>query len=117
MLVEFNDLLINGNQGTFQANTISQDILNKKMENCNNLKELDLSNNKLGYSGIETLSNALKLKVGGILCPKEDNASLALTAGVHYTKDLTKYVIDEAVNTAIVQAQIRNKVDCFMEQS
>ena len=62
----------------------------------------------------DVYDNSLKLKVVGIVCPKENNASTALTAGVHYTKALTKYVVDEAINTPIVQSQLRNKdIDVF----
>ena len=62
----------------------------------------------------EIYDKSLKLKVVGIMCPKEGDSSMALSAGVSYTKALTKYVIDQAQNTSIVQAQLRNKdVDVF----
>ena len=62
----------------------------------------------------DVYDNALKLKVVGLVCPKEGDSSMSLSAGVCYTKDLTKYVRQQAANTAIVQAQLRNKdIDVF----
>ena len=57
---------------------------------------------------------SLTLKITGIVCAEDRNASMALSTGVAYTKDLTRYVIDEAMNTAIVQKQLRDKeIDVF----
>ncbi|MBR4421718.1 MAG: ABC transporter ATP-binding protein, partial [Erysipelotrichaceae bacterium] len=57
---------------------------------------------------------SLTLKITGIVCAEDRNASMALSTGVAYTKDLTRYIIEEAMNTAIVQKQLRNKeVDVF----
>ena len=62
----------------------------------------------------QAYEDALKLKVVGIVCAKEDGSTTALAPGVNFTSGLTKYVIDEARNTAIVQRQLKNRdVDVF----
>ena len=57
--------------------------------------------------------DALKLKIVGIVCADGSNAT-ALMQGIGYTKDLTKYVIDEAAKSEIVKKQLANReVDIF----
>lgn len=51
--------------------------------------------------------NALKLKIVGIVCPKQ--TSLNLLSGVGYTTELTKYVMDTASKSEIVKKQLANK--------
>lgn len=53
--------------------------------------------------------NALDLKIVGIVCPKEGSNAMTLTSGVAYTKDLTKYVIEKAAESEIVQKQLADK--------
>ena len=59
-------------------------------------------------------NDSLSLKVVGIMSPKKGDDAAALSAGVCYTKALTKYVINEAYETQIVKSQLYNKdVDVF----
>lgn len=73
----------------------------------------DMSENK------ETLQkvydNALKLKIVGIVAPKEGTmTSMALNPGVNYTSDLTKYIIDYAAKQDIVKKQLKDEeIDVF----
>lgn len=65
----------------------------------------------------DVYDNSLKLKVVGIVCPK-DSDTLALASGVNFRSDLTQYVIDQAENSVIVQKQLKNKdVDVFSGKS
>ena len=58
--------------------------------------------------------NAVKLKIVGVVCPKDGNNSMALQNGVAYTSQLTKYLIDYAKGTDIVKKQIDDKeIDVF----
>lgn len=58
--------------------------------------------------------NATKLKIVGIVAPKEGNNSMALNPGVAYTSKLVNYIIEEASKTKIVQKQLSNKdIDVF----
>ncbi len=60
---------------------------------------------------------ALKLKVVGIVSPKEGITSMALTPGVAYTSDLVDYIIDSAKDSAAVKKQLANsEVDVFSGQ-
>ena len=52
--------------------------------------------------------NALKLKVTGIVRPKKDADASLLDSGIGYTSKLTEHIINEAVNSAVVQAQLDN---------
>lgn len=55
-----------------------------------------------------------KLNVVGIVCPRDENGAMSMSPGVAYHPDLTKYVIDAAAQTQIVQSQLSNpKVDVF----
>ena len=51
----------------------------------------------------------LKLKITGIIRPKEDNDSQLIKTSVGYTKALTDYLIEYAENSEIVRAQKENK--------
>ena len=58
--------------------------------------------------------NAIKLKIVGIVSPKEGVTSMALNPGVAYTSSLIDYLIDNASETKIVQKQLENAdVDIF----
>lgn len=57
---------------------------------------------------------ALRLKIVGVITPKEGNNSMALNPGVSYTSKLINYLIDEASNSDIVKRQIsNNQIDVF----
>ena len=57
---------------------------------------------------------AMRLKVVGIVCPKEDSDATMLSTGVAYTQQLTKYVIEAAQEKEIVHSQLDNpEVDVF----
>ncbi len=71
-------------------------------------------NEELGYwedfSESETylekiLSDALELKVVGIVRPKADAVATSITGTVGYTKELTEYIIEETAKQDIVIAQ------------
>ncbi len=53
--------------------------------------------------------NATKLKIVGVVSPKEGVSSFALTSGVAYTSSLIDYIIDYAEGTEVVQRQLENK--------
>lgn len=56
--------------------------------------------------------DAIDLKIVGIACPK--SGSMNMGTGVGYTKALTKYVIDTAKESEIVQKQMENpEIDVF----
>lgn len=55
------------------------------------------------------LQDAVKLKITGIIRPKEDAASASLSAPLGYTKALTDYLIDYTDDSAVVKAQKKNK--------
>ncbi|MBR4462365.1 MAG: ABC transporter ATP-binding protein/permease [Erysipelotrichaceae bacterium] len=52
---------------------------------------------------------SLRLKIVGIVCLKEGNSSMALNPGVCYTKDLCRYIIDEASRSSIVKKQLADR--------
>ena len=57
---------------------------------------------------------ALKLKIVGIVSPKEGTTSMMLSPGVNYTSDLIDYIINYSEGTEIVQKQLADKeVDVF----
>ncbi len=57
---------------------------------------------------------ALKLKIVGIVSPKEGTTSMMLNPGVNYTSDLIDYIINYSEGTEIVQKQLADKeVDVF----
>ncbi len=53
--------------------------------------------------------DSLDLKIVGVVCLKEGNSSMTLSPGVAYTKELTKYVIEEAEKSEIVQKQLKDR--------
>ncbi len=58
--------------------------------------------------------NALKLKIVGIVSPKEGVTSMALNPGVAYSSQLVDYLIDYAKDTDIVKKQLENDtIDIF----
>ena len=50
--------------------------------------------------------NGTALKVSGIIRPSEDAVSSMLTGSIGYTGELTEYIINEAKNSSVVQAQL-----------
>jgi len=54
-------------------------------------------------------TNATKLKVVGIIQPKDTSGMSSLASGVGYTKSLTEYVINKSLEKEIVQKQLENK--------
>lgn len=62
----------------------------------------------------ELYEKATKLKIVGVVSPKEGVTSTALRPGVGYTSDLVKHIIDYSKDTKVVQEQIENsEVDVF----
>ncbi len=58
--------------------------------------------------------NATKLKIVGIVSPKEGVSSMSLSPGVAYTSDLTDYIINHASETDVVKRQLNNnEIDVF----
>ena len=63
---------------------------------------------------LQIYEDAENLYIVGIVCAKEESSSMALSNGVCYTSDLTKYVIEKARNSELVKKQLTNKeVDVF----
>ena len=57
---------------------------------------------------------ALKLKIVGIVSPKEGKNSMALNRGVLYTSDLIKYIINTSKDYDVVKKQLKNsEIDVF----
>ena len=54
-------------------------------------------------------NNAERLKIVGIVSAKEGTTTMALSPGVNYRSDLTKYIINYANNKDIVKKQLHNK--------
>ncbi len=52
--------------------------------------------------------NGIKMKVSGIIRPREDATSTMLNGSVAYTKALTDYIIDYTANSDIVKKQLEN---------
>ncbi|MBO5868135.1 MAG: ATP-binding cassette domain-containing protein, partial [Oscillospiraceae bacterium] len=52
--------------------------------------------------------NGLKLKITGVIRPSEDAVSAMLTGTIGYTGALTEYVINQAVESDVVKAQLEN---------
>ncbi|NMA50408.1 MAG: ATP-binding cassette domain-containing protein [Mollicutes bacterium] len=58
--------------------------------------------------------NATKLKIVGIVSPKEGVATMALNPGVAYTSKLIDYIINYSKETNIVKKQLQNsEIDVF----
>ena len=45
----------------------------------------------------EIYENSVKLKIVGIICPKEGVTTMALNPGVAYTSDLVDYIINYSI--------------------
>ena len=51
------------------------------------------------------LDNAIKLKITGVVRPKEDAKNASITSAIGYTKALTDYIIEYTDNSELVKAQ------------
>lgn len=51
------------------------------------------------------LKNAVKLKVTGVVCPKEDAANASISTAVAYTSKLTDHIIAHTNDSAVIKAQ------------
>lgn len=73
----------------------------------------DMSENETKLK--EIFNKAIKLKIVGVLSPKEGTmSSLALNPGINYTSALTKHIINYAAEAEIVKKQLKNEeVDVF----
>ena len=59
-------------------------------------------------------NKATRLKIVGVVAPKEGTTSMTLMQGVSYTKDLIDYIITTASKSDIVKKQLENKdIDVF----
>ncbi len=56
----------------------------------------------------KVLSNGLKLKIVGIIRPREGAAATAITSTIGYTKDLTEYIIGLTNSSEIVKSQLED---------
>ena len=54
-------------------------------------------------------NDGIKLKIVGIVAPKEGVSTMALTPGIKYREDLVDYIIDYSKKTDIVQKQLANE--------
>ena len=54
-------------------------------------------------------NDGIKLKIVGIVAPKEGVSTMALTPGIKYREDLVDYIIDYSKKTEIVQKQLANE--------
>ncbi len=89
------------------------------------LKAADIYRYNVKYNVYEDMSSddaymrdlydrSLRLKITGIVCQKEDSSTMVLNPGVCYTKDLCRYIVSEAANTAIVSKQLADReIDVF----
>lgn len=69
-------------------------------------KYIDLRNEK---NGLDILySNAMELKVTGVVRPAEDADATLISGGIAYTSDLTKHVIEKAEGLDVIEAQKKN---------
>jgi putative ABC transport system permease protein len=55
------------------------------------------------------LGNGLELKIVGIVRPKPEAAATAISSTIGYTKELTRYVIEQTNNSEILKAQMADK--------
>ena len=56
----------------------------------------------------ERIAAGEDLRIVGIVCPREGVSATALSSGVAYTSGLTKYVIEQAAESEIVQKQLED---------
>ena len=60
------------------------------------------------------IENGEELSIVGIVCPREGATATLLTAGIAYTQDLTRYVIEKARDSRLVQDQLADTtIDVF----
>jgi hypothetical protein len=72
----------------------------------------DMSGNAQHMHDLITTSE--ELKVVGIVCPREGATATLLTAGIAYTEDLTRYVMEQAAQSRLVMDQLLNpEIDVF----
>jgi len=64
---------------------------------------IDLRTNKAELANL--YDNAMKLKVTGIIRPREDATANMLSGNICYTKALTEYVIEKSAESPVVKAQ------------
>ncbi len=63
-------------------------------------------------------NNGVKLKIVGIVCPKDGMNTMALQNGIAYTSKLTKYIVNRSKETEIVRKQLNDKdIDVFSNSS
>ena len=67
---------------------------------------VDVSKNESMLKMLYESDDALELKVVGIIRPNEDAETAMLTGSIGYTHMLTEYVIKDAKNSDVVQAQL-----------
>ena len=65
---------------------------------------LDLRETEAGLRYL--YDNGIALEVSGIVRPSEDAVSTMLTGSIGYTSELTKYIIEHAKDSTVVQAQV-----------
>ncbi len=56
----------------------------------------------------DVIDNGEDLTIVGIVQPKEDVTATMLSSGIYYTSALTEYIVEEALNSDIVQQQLDN---------
>ena len=56
----------------------------------------------------EKIQEGQELSIVGIVIPAEGATATLLTPGIAYTQDLTRYVIEQAKGSSIVQSQLKN---------
>ncbi len=91
-----------------------EDICNLEftlVPSCNYYSLDPLTNTYIDISGTESgitymYDNGIKMKVSGIIRPREDASSAMLSGSVAYTKELTDYIINYTANSDIVKAQL-----------
>ena len=90
-------------------------LLNTDYYSKENNLWIDNSNNEEYISNL--LSDALELKVVGIIKPKEETITASNYGGIWYTKDLTEYVVNEINNSEIAKEQLSNEnINVFTNQ-
>lgn len=66
----------------------------------------DLRNTEAGLRYL--YDNAMSLKVTGIIRPNKDATTTMLSGSIAYTSDLTKYLVELADNSEIIEAQLNS---------
>ena len=68
---------------------------------------IDVSKNELSLATLYE-TDAMELKVSGIIRPKKDAESTMLSGSIAYTYELTEHIIEEAKSSPVVIAQMNN---------